>query len=85
MPAETLIVYVTTAGIVGGAALAWVAYTTGLARVLLIVAAVAWGALFSLALLPITIPAVAYIWHVFYRKPPRPRRKPRHRVIEATA
>jgi hypothetical protein len=84
MSAETLIAYVMTAGIVGGVALAWVAYTTGLAKIVLVTAACVWGALFSLALLPITIPAAAYVWHVFYRKPPAPRRRTRHvRMVTA--
>lgn len=71
-------------GTVTGVVLAYLAWITGNAHVILWVAGAVFGTLVALALAPITIPALAIAINVFYRKPPKPIRA-RHALREVTA
>lgn len=65
---------VTTAAIVTGVALAWIVYAVGAVETFLMVATWIFGVVITI----VALPAVGiYVWHVFYRRPPRPAR---HRV-----
>jgi hypothetical protein len=67
-----------TAATVTGVGLAFTAYVAGLVRPMLIVIAATFAAVAWLALLPLSVPATVYVWHVFYRRPPAPRRGRHH-------
>lgn len=69
MNSATMVALVILAfGLVTGVILAYFAWRIGFAQWVILAAAIVFGAVVAIVLLPLSF----YVWNVFYRRPPRP-------------